>query len=55
MFVELVGREAPGGTAREPVKQGVVMAARDGDAYLRGLKGTSREIWLGDELIEDVV
>ena len=31
------------------------MAARGGDAYLKGLKATSREIWLGDELVEDVV
>jgi aromatic ring hydroxylase len=31
------------------------MPARDGQAYLDGLKATSREIWMGDERIDDVV
>lgn len=31
------------------------MAARNGDAYLKGLRATSREIWLGDERVDDVL
>ena len=31
------------------------MPARNGAAYLKGLRATNREIWLGDELVEDVV
>lgn len=35
--------------------QGGVMPARDGDAYLKGLAATRREIWLGDDCVSDVV
>jgi aromatic ring hydroxylase len=31
------------------------MAARDGDAYLKSLRATDREIWMGGERIDDVV
>lgn len=31
------------------------MSARDGESYLKGLRATSREIWMGGECIEDVV
>ena len=31
------------------------MAARNGTDYLSGLRATKREIWLGDELVENVV
>jgi 4-hydroxyphenylacetate 3-monooxygenase len=31
------------------------MPARTGEDYLRGLKGTSRELWLGSERVESVV
>ncbi len=31
------------------------MPARDGASYLKGLKATNREIWMGGERIDDVV
>ena len=31
------------------------MAARNGDTYLKGLRATNREIWMGGERVEDVV